>query len=65
MADEDQKETDEPGEPVGPLDGNFEFKKNKDGAIDKHVVICTRCRKAFSFIEAPQAQSIISKLHMC
>lgn len=41
MADGDQKETDDPGEPVGPLDENFEFKKSKEGTIDKHVVICT------------------------
>ena len=35
-------------EPVSPLDGKFEYKKNKDGAIDKHVIF-THCRREFTF----------------
>ena len=41
LADCDLNEMEEPGEPVGPLDGKFEYQKNKDGTINKHVVICT------------------------
>ncbi|XP_035989999.1 uncharacterized protein LOC118561850 [Fundulus heteroclitus] len=36
-------------EPVGPLDGQFEYKTNKDGTINKHVVVCSHCKKDFSF----------------
>ncbi|KAJ4934409.1 hypothetical protein JOQ06_007204 [Pogonophryne albipinna] len=32
---------------VGPLDGEFEFRKNKDGTINKQIVICTHCKKEF------------------
>ena len=39
----------EPKEVVGPLDGKFEFKKNKDGTLNKQAVICTLCKKEFSF----------------
>ena len=38
-----------PKEAVGPLDGKFECKKNKDGTLNKQAVICTLCRKEFSF----------------
>ncbi|XP_051797253.1 E3 SUMO-protein ligase ZBED1-like [Acanthochromis polyacanthus] len=36
-------------EQVGPLDGEFQFKKNTDGTINKEMVICTHCRKEFRF----------------
>ena len=36
-------------EQVGPLDGEFQFKKNTDGTINKQIVICTHCRKEFRF----------------
>lgn len=34
---------------IGPLDGKFEYKKTQDGTIDRHEVVCTLCRKEFSF----------------
>ncbi len=49
MADCDPNKMEESQEPVGPLDGQFEYKKNKDGSINKHIVICTHCMKEFSF----------------
>ena len=36
----------EPKEVVGPLDGKFEYKKNKDGTLNKQAAICTRSPKA-------------------
>ncbi|KAI7807100.1 putative zinc finger BED domain-containing protein 1-like [Triplophysa rosa] len=45
----DTREMEESNEPVGPLDGQFEYKKNKDGIVNKHVVVCSHCRKDFSF----------------
>ena len=36
------------GEKVGPMDG-FAFAKNKDGTVNKQIVICTHCSKTFSF----------------
>ena len=36
-------------ETVGPMDGQFKYKKNKDGTVNKHVVVCSHCRKDFSF----------------
>ena len=48
LANCDLNEMEEPEEPVGPLDGKFEYKKN-DGTIDKHVVIFTDSRKEFTF----------------
>ncbi|XP_060758390.1 E3 SUMO-protein ligase ZBED1-like [Neoarius graeffei] len=47
MADTSNME--ESKEPVGPLDGQFEYKKNKDGTVNKHIVVCSHCRKDFSF----------------
>ena len=41
MADCDPNKTEQSVELVGPLDGKFEYKKNKDGTINKHVMICT------------------------
>lgn len=38
MADCDLKEMVEYEEPDGPLDRKFEYKRNKDGTIKKHVV---------------------------
>lgn len=38
MADCDPNEMAESTEPVGPLDGKFQYKKEKDGTINKHVV---------------------------
>lgn len=38
MADCDLKEMVESEEPDGPLDRKFEYKRNKDGTIKKHVV---------------------------
>ena len=34
---------------LGPLNGKFIYKKNKDGTINKNVVICTICKREFSF----------------
>uniref|UniRef100_A0A8C4DLB3 Zinc finger BED domain-containing protein 1 n=1 Tax=Dicentrarchus labrax TaxID=13489 RepID=A0A8C4DLB3_DICLA len=45
----DTSEMEESEEPVGPLDGQFEYKKNKDGTVDKHVVFCSHCRNDISF----------------
>ncbi|KAL3967138.1 chromosome alignment-maintaining phosphoprotein 1 [Sarotherodon galilaeus] len=33
----------------GLLDGEFKYKKNIDGTINKRVVICTHCSKEFQF----------------
>lgn len=49
MAGCDPNEMEESKEPVGALDGRFEYKKNKDGIINKHVVISTHCRKVITF----------------
>lgn len=38
IADGDPNEMAESTEPVGPLDGKFQYKKEKDGTINKHVV---------------------------
>lgn len=35
----DPNETEEPEEPVGPLDGKFEYKKNKNWTINKPGVL--------------------------
>ena len=34
---------------LGPLNGKFSFKKNEDGTIIKNVVICSICKKEFSY----------------
>nr|XP_057929964.1 uncharacterized protein LOC131129914 isoform X2 [Doryrhamphus excisus] len=34
---------------IGPLNGKFEYKKHQDGSIDRQKVVCTLCRKEFSF----------------
>ena len=34
---------------LGPLNGKFSFKKNEDGTINKNVVICSICKKEFSY----------------
>ncbi|XP_061765028.1 uncharacterized protein LOC133557997 [Nerophis ophidion] len=34
---------------VGPLGGMFEYRKLTDGSIDRQKVVCTLCRKEFSF----------------
>ena len=38
-----------PKKAVGPLDGKFEYKTNKNGTLNKQAVICTLCKKEFSF----------------
>ena len=38
----------EQDEQVGPLDG-FEFNKNKDGTMNKQIVMCTYYKKEFQF----------------
>lgn len=37
LADCDPKEMEESEEPVGPLDGKFEYKKSKDGTISNRL----------------------------
>ena len=49
MADCDPNKMEESEEPVGRLYGKLKYKENKDGTINKHVVICTHCRKEFLF----------------
>ena len=34
---------------LGPLNGKFSFKKNEYGTINKNVVICSICKKEFSY----------------
>ena len=34
---------------LGPLNGKFIYKKKLDGTINKNVVICTLCKREFSF----------------
>ena len=36
-------------ETVGPLNGKFLYKNNRDGTINKNVVICSFCKKEFSY----------------
>ena len=38
-----------PKKAVGPLDGKFEYKTNKDGTLNNQAVIYTFCKKEFSF----------------
>ena len=34
---------------LGPLNGKFIYKKNEDGTINKNAVICSFCKKEFSY----------------
>lgn len=34
---------------LGPLNGKFIYKKNKDGTVNNNAVICTLCKKEFSY----------------
>ena len=34
---------------LGPLNGKFIYKKNEDGTINKNAVICSFCKKQFSY----------------
>ena len=34
---------------LGPLNGKFFYKKNEDGTINKNAVICSLCKKEFSY----------------
>jgi len=43
---------------VGPVDGNFFYKKRTDGSVDKSMVVCKLCNKEFT--AAHRASSIIS-----
>lgn len=36
-------------ETVGPLNGKFLYKNNRDGTINKNIVICSFCKKEFSY----------------
>ena len=34
---------------LGPLNGKFIYKKNEDGTMNKNAVICSFCKKQFSY----------------
>ena len=34
---------------LGPMNGKFIYKKNEDGTINKNAVICSFCKKEFSY----------------
>lgn len=35
---------------IVPLNGRFEYKQTRNGAIDHRTVVCTICSKEFSFV---------------